>query len=61
MSCPLCPEDWEPFCDTCGDHGCPDCKNGTVENHDHERWEREEEQRIREDVRRLAESGITPW
>jgi hypothetical protein len=25
---------WRPFCDTCGDEGCPDCFDGTVFNHE---------------------------
>lgn len=45
MDCTKCPGPdepgfWGPFCDFCGDSGCPKCKNGTVPNHNHERWER---------------------
>lgn len=64
--CPQCPGPdepgfWSPFCDFCGDDGCPECDFGTTENHDHERWERMERRRHRAELRRIADSGITPW
>lgn len=33
-----CDNYWVPFCDTCGDQGCPDCDWGAKENHDCARW-----------------------
>lgn len=30
--------DWEPFCDDCGDSGCPSCDFGQTPNHDPARW-----------------------
>ncbi len=30
---------WVPYCDTCGDEGCPDCAGGTVPNHECARWQ----------------------
>ena len=34
-----CADDWVPYCDTCGDEGCPDCDGGTKPNHQCARWQ----------------------
>lgn len=54
--------DWCPFCDNCGDDGsCWECGHGHIRNHDHYRWEDEQQKRTARYMESLAESGITPW
>jgi len=54
--------DWCPFCDHCGDDGeCWICGGGTIPNHDHERWVKQENERIAREMAVYRASIDTPW